>query len=80
MSQQDMQPSSEGHQMSIALIIGGTIALIGVIILLYGLFGGASYSMSEGINFNLWWGLGMVIFGLLMSAGSYFSGKRTTGK
>jgi drug/metabolite transporter (DMT)-like permease len=73
---QDMEASGESHRMSIALTIGATIGLIGLVILLYGLFGNADYSRSGGININLWWGLLMVIFGLIMSAGGYISSRR----
>lgn len=73
---QNMQGSGQSHRMSIALTIGATIGLIGLIILLYGLFGHADYSRSNGVNINLWWGLLMVVFGLLMSAGGYFSSRR----
>jgi drug/metabolite transporter (DMT)-like permease len=71
------QTAGEGHKMSIALTIGATIALIGLILLLYGLFGNANYTRSDGININFWWGLLMLVFGLLMSAGGYIASKRT---
>jgi drug/metabolite transporter (DMT)-like permease len=71
-----MQPAGEGHKMSLALTIGATIALIGLILLLYGLFGNADYGRSDGININLWWGLLMLVFGLLMTAGGYISARR----
>lgn len=62
--------------MSIALTIGATIALIGLIILLYGLLGHPDLNRSDGINIDLWWGLVMVIFGLIMGGGGYLSTKR----
>jgi high-affinity Fe2+/Pb2+ permease len=74
--QEGMEPAGEGHKMSIALTIGATIALIGVILLLYGLFGNANYASSDGININLWWGLLMLVVGLLMAAGGYISARR----
>lgn len=80
MSQNDiqgMESSGQSHRMSIALTIGATIGLIGLVILLYGLFGHADYSRSDGININLWWGLLMVVFGLLMSMGGYLSSRRS---
>lgn len=67
-----LQPSTT-HKMSIAITIGGTIGLIGLVILLYGLFGGADYSKSDGININLWWGLVMVIFGVIMAGGNFLA-------
>jgi uncharacterized membrane protein len=79
MSQDDIQGvkgSGESHKMSIALTIGATIGLIGLILLLYGLFGGANYSRSDNININLWWGLVMLIFGILMSIIGFISWRR----
>ncbi|MFL5627412.1 MAG: hypothetical protein ACJ788_17690 [Ktedonobacteraceae bacterium] len=79
MNQQDTQglePSSQSHKMSIALTIGLTIALIGLVLFLYGLFGPADYSRSDGINIDLWWGLLMLVFGLLMALGGYISVRR----
>ena len=73
---EDMQVSGESHKMSIALTIGATIAAIGLILLLYGLFGQADYSRSDGININLWWGLVMLVFGLVMATGGYISWRR----
>ncbi len=74
---QNMQSSGQSHRMSIALTIGATIGLIGLVILLYGLFEHADYSRSDGININLWWGLLMVVFGLLMAIGRYISSRRS---
>ncbi len=73
---QGMRPSGQRHRMSIALTIGATIGVIGLVLLLYGLFGHADYSRSSGININLWWGLLMVVFGIIMSAGGYISSHR----
>jgi drug/metabolite transporter (DMT)-like permease len=78
---QGMKASGKSHRMSIATTIGATIGLIGLVLLLYGLFGNASYGQSDGININLWWGLVMLVFGLLMSAVGYISarGQRARG-
>jgi hypothetical protein len=73
---QDGKKSGSSHHMSIAITIGGTIGLIGLVLVLYGLFGGANYGQSDGINVNLWWGLVMLIFGILLSAGGYISARR----
>lgn len=73
---QDMQSSKQTHRMSIALTIGATIGLMGLILLLYGLFGHADYSRSNGINVNLWWGLVMLVFGIVMATGGYLSSRR----
>ncbi len=72
----DTTKSGASHQLSIAQIIGGTIGLIGLIILLYGLLGHPDFSRSDGINIDLWWGLLMVVFGILMTGGGYLSSRR----
>jgi hypothetical protein len=71
-----LEPSGSSHRMSIAVTIGATIGLIGLIVLLYGLFGAADYHRSDGINVNLWWGLVMFIFGVLMAIVGYISARR----
>jgi uncharacterized membrane protein len=73
---EDAQGAGESHKMSIALTIGATIAAIGLILLLYGLFGHADYSRSDGININLWWGLVMLAFGIVMTVVGYISSRR----
>jgi membrane-bound ClpP family serine protease len=57
----------------IRLPIGGLFGTIGVILLLLGLctLGNEEmYARSLGVNVNLWWGLVMLAFGLIML---YFS-------
>ncbi|GCE25364.1 hypothetical protein KDA_08480 [Dictyobacter alpinus] len=83
MSQQDVQQevqsaenSGQPHRLSIAMTIGGTMGAIGLILFLYGLFGHADYRQSANININLWWGLLMIAFGLIMGIGGYLSAKR----
>ena len=59
--------SAEG--LDIRAPIGGLFTLLGVMLAGYGLFasgsGGAS-DLSSGTNVNLWWGLVMVVFGVIM--------------
>jgi hypothetical protein len=49
--------------------IGGLFSLLGLMLAAYGLFasgsGGAS-DLSSGTNVNLWWGLVMLAFGIIM--------------
>ena len=71
-----MKSSGGSHKMSIALVIGATIGLIGLVILLYGLFGHPDISRSDNINIDLWWGLAMLVFGLLLSIGNYLTTRR----
>jgi Na+/proline symporter len=58
------------------LWMGRIITVVGIILLLYGLFGQADYSRSGGININLWWGLVMFVFDLVMATGGYISSRR----
>ena len=53
--------------LDIRLPIGLLFTLFGVILSLYGLFSGKEIydAHSLGININLWWGLLMLIFGLV---------------
>ena len=47
--------------------VGLMFTLFGLILVGVGLFGDpALYQQSLGINMNLWWGLVMTIFGILM--------------
>ncbi len=73
---QGMKGSGQTHRMSIALTIGATIGAIGLILILYGLFGSPDFSRSDGINIDLWWGLVMLVFGLLMGIGGFIAARR----
>ncbi len=55
--------------LDIRLPIGGMFAIIGLLLAAYGLLTANDselYARSLLININLWWGAGMLIFGLLM--------------
>jgi hypothetical protein len=53
--------------LDIRLPIGSMFALVGTMLIAFGLFGPRDiYARSLGINVNLWWGLVLFIFGLLM--------------
>lgn len=67
----DTDVVSKPQTMSISVVIGFTISVIGLIILLTGLFGHPDLSRSDHMNFDLWWGLLMFVFGLTMGGGSY---------
>jgi len=55
--------------MDVRLPIGGMFTLIGGLLVIYGLVSDkAIYSRSLDININLWWGLVMLVFGVLMLA------------
>lgn len=54
-------------QLDLRLPIGMMFSIFGVILAGYGLVSDASiYGKSLGINVNLWWGLALLGFGLVM--------------
>ena len=55
--------------MDVRYPIGGLFALLGVILGGYGMATARDvgiYARSEGVNINLWWGLVMLVFGMVM--------------
>ena len=53
--------------LDIRIPVGLMFAIIGAILVAYGFIGDAKiYSASLGINVNLWWGLVLLVFGLVM--------------
>ena len=55
--------------LDLRLPIGLMFALFGAMLTVYGLVSGdAIYARSLGINVNLWWGLVLLAFGLVMLA------------
>ena len=69
--------SAEG--MDIRAPIGGLFAVLGVMLAGYGLVVGSrtASDVAPVTNVNLWWGIVMVMFGLLMLALARRSIKRT---
>ena len=56
-------------KLDVRLPIGGMFAIFGAVLVTYGLAAGdANYDRSLGINVNLWWGLLLLVFGLVMLA------------
>lgn len=54
-------------QLDVRWPIGGMFTIIAVILIVYGLVSNdAIYERSLGINVNLWWGLVLLVFGLVM--------------
>jgi hypothetical protein len=52
--------------------IGGMFSIIGAMLTIYGLASNpAIYEKSLGINVNLWWGLVLLVFGLVMLVFAY---------
>lgn len=59
--------------LDIRIPVGLMFAIIGAILVVYGVVSDAKiYSASLGINVNLWWGIVLLVFGLVM----LFLGKR----
>ena len=55
------------NQLDVRIPIGGMFTIFGVVLIVYGLVSDpAIYQRSLGINVNLWWGLELLVFGLLM--------------
>lgn len=67
---------SGSASLDLRLPIGGLFTALGVIIGVYGVVtnGSAMYAQSESININLWWGLVMLVVGVLM----FVTGMRAT--
>ena len=62
-------------QLDIRLPIGLMFTLLGGLLVLFGLIGDrSSLQSSLGINVNLWWGLAMLVFGVVM----FLLGRRGT--
>jgi len=52
--------------------IGGMFSSFGAILIVYGLVSSPEiYQRSLGINVNLWWGVVLLLFGLVMLALAY---------
>jgi hypothetical protein len=61
--------------LDIRLPIGLLFSIFGVLLIGYGALGdGSIYARSLGVNINLWWGIIMLAFGLVM----FLLGKRGT--
>jgi hypothetical protein len=57
--------------LDIRLPIGGMFATVGLMLTIYGVATGGDapmYARALGVNVNLWWGLAMLAFGLVMLA------------
>ena len=66
------------NQLDVRLPIGGMFAIVGAILIAYGLLSDkAIYQRSLGINVNLWWGLVLFAFGLAMLGLAYRAYRRS---
>jgi uncharacterized membrane protein YeiB len=63
--------------LDIRLPIGIIFTTYGVILILYGLVADpAIFVSSDGVNIDLWWGLAMLVFGLLMGVLAFRASRR----
>ena len=65
--------------LDLRLPIGMMFSLVGALLVINGLMTASTpevYRCSLGININLWWGLVLLVFGILM----YVSAKRAEGR
>lgn len=67
-------------KLDLRLPIGLMFTIFGAILTVYGLLSGAStYQSSLGINVNLWWGLVLLAFGIVMLTFAMRAGKKGRG-
>jgi hypothetical protein len=65
--EEEVEVARTANKFDIRRLIGGLFVLYGLILLALGIFAShAVKTKADGININLWTGLGMLIFGLLM--------------
>jgi hypothetical protein len=65
--EEEIRAARAANRFDIRRIIGGLFVLYGVILLLLGIFGShVVKNKASGINVDLWTGLGMLLFGVLM--------------
>ncbi len=51
----------------IRLPIGMLFSILGIILTIFGAIGDKSrYAQSLGVNVNLWWGIVLIVFGVIM--------------
>jgi len=61
--------------------IGGMFSILGALLTLYGITSDqAIYARSLGINVNLWWGLVLLAFGLVMLRLAMRAAKRSSSE
>ena len=66
--------------LDLRLPIGLMFTIVGAMLTVFGLTSGdAIYARSLGINVNLWWGLVLLVFGLLMFGFAIRAAKRRHG-
>ncbi|HET9719583.1 MAG TPA: hypothetical protein VFP55_05865 [Solirubrobacteraceae bacterium] len=67
--EEEVQAARAANWFDVRRIIGGLFLIYGVVMLVTGLAGShAVKTKAAGINIDLWAGVGMVVFGILMGA------------
>jgi hypothetical protein len=65
--EEEVKAARAANRFDIRRLIGGVFTVYGVILLALGIFGShATKNKADGINVNLWVGLGMLVFAGLM--------------
>jgi membrane protein implicated in regulation of membrane protease activity len=60
---------SSAQNIDIRAPLGGLFAVLGLMLAAYGLFAsgsGGPSDLASGMNVNLWWGLTMLVFGVVL--------------
>lgn len=58
--------------------IGIIFTIYGILLMVYGLVTNQEiFTKSLGVNIDLWWGLGMLIFGIFMGALAFRASRRS---
>ena len=73
---------SSSSSLDVRIPIGGLFTALGLVLTVYGLAtaGDAThYARSMSVNINLWWGLVMLTFGLLLLLATWLGRRDTSG-
>lgn len=73
---------STSSGLDVRLPIGGLFASLGLVLTVYGLTTAGDpthYARSMSVNINLWWGLVMLAFGLLLLLATWLGRRDTSG-
>jgi len=73
---------STSSGLDVRLPIGGLFASLGLVLTVYGLATAddpTHYARSMSVNINLWWGLVMLAFGLLLLLATWLGRRDTSG-
>ena len=74
---------STSSGLDVRLPIGGLFTSLGLVLTVYGLATAGDpthYARSMSVNINLWWGLVMLAFGLLLLLATWLGRRDTSGR